>query len=96
MRRLLFITLVILASTLGGITVLGSLSSTTSAQPTSSPSVTVERTPKSSVAHGLVERVRMSWPWYLTRISGLIAAATFVLLMLSGVWVAYWSHFYLF
>ncbi len=85
MRRLFFITLVILASTLGGITVLGSLSATSSAQPTSSPSVTVERTPKSSVAHGLVERVRASWPWYLTRISGLVAAATFVLLMLSGV-----------
>jgi predicted ferric reductase len=47
--------------------------------------IKVEREAESSVAHGLMERVEISWPWYLTRASGLVAAASFVILMLSGI-----------
>lgn len=84
MRRILFIAIVSLVSILGAITVLGGFSTMSSAQ-TPTPGVTVDRTPKSSVANGLIEKAKISWPWYLTRISGLVAAASFVILMLSGI-----------
>lgn len=46
---------------------------------------TVQVQSNSSVADGLQERAKDSWPWYVTRASGLVAAGTLVILMLSGV-----------
>lgn len=46
--------------------------------------VVVENLPQSSLAHALVERITTSWPWYVTRASGLVAGFILVLLMLSG------------
>jgi predicted ferric reductase len=86
MRKVL---LLIIVTLLGVITVGGSLSTNrTNAEEQSSSgqsNIVVEKTPKSSVATGLVERVKVSWPWYLTRVSGLVAAVSLILLMLSGV-----------
>lgn len=86
MRRLL---LLIIITLLGVISVGGALTNnaTRAAEDSSAQNsnIVVETTPKSSVSHGLVERVKVSWPWYLTRISGMVAAVSMVMLMLSGV-----------
>ena len=50
-----------------------------------SANVSVERPSNSSVAHGLKERVETSWPWYVSRATGVVAAASLVVLMLSGI-----------
>lgn len=72
--------------TLSVVTLFGSSIATKNAYTESTKSdVVVERLPDSSVSQGVVERVKLSWPWYLTRISGLVAAVTFVILMLSGI-----------
>lgn len=51
----------------------------------SSDSVTVQKQPESSVATQLEKRAKASWPWYVTRISGIVAAVSLILLMLSGI-----------
>lgn len=38
-----------------------------------------------SVADKFSERAKASWPWYVTRASGLVAAVSLVILMLSGI-----------
>ena len=45
----------------------------------------VESVPNSSLADSLLERVQTSWPWYVTRASGLVAALLMFMLMLSGI-----------
>jgi methionine sulfoxide reductase heme-binding subunit len=85
MRKIL---LLIIVTLLGVITVSGSLNvrKVTAENGSNGEShIVVEKTPKSSVANGLVERVKVSWPWYLTRVSGLVAAVTLIILMLSGI-----------
>lgn len=52
--------------------------------PDQNANIIVEAVPDSSIASALEDRVRSSWPWYLTRASGLIAGLLLVLLMLSG------------
>jgi len=47
--------------------------------------VSVQQSSNSSIAHGLKERVEASWPWYVSRASGIVAAVTLVVLMLSGI-----------
>ena len=49
---------------------------------TNNTTIQVEKDP--SVAEGLVERAKASWPWYVTRISGIVASITLIILMLSG------------
>ncbi|MBP6880617.1 ferric reductase-like transmembrane domain-containing protein [Candidatus Saccharibacteria bacterium] len=80
MRNILIFTLLIL----GLASVLPSLATDKTAA-ADDPIVKVEQLPESSVARGLSERATSSWPWYLTRASGLVAALAFVILMLSGV-----------
>lgn len=84
MRRvaLLFVVvfLIGLSAVLGGVTHVSAEDSDSE-----DSQVVVERIPQSSVANGLVERVQASWPWYLTRASGIVAAITCVILMLSGI-----------
>ena len=86
MRKLL---LLIIITLLGVISVSGAISNNATKavedSSTQKSNIVVEKTPESSVSHGLVERAKVSWPWYLTRISGMVAAVSLVLLMLSGV-----------
>lgn len=51
----------------------------------SQANIVVETIPQSSLADTIVEKIQTSWPWYLTRASGLIAGLVFFILMLSGV-----------
>jgi predicted ferric reductase len=48
-------------------------------------SIVVQTIPGPTVAEKLASRAEASWPWYLTRASGIIAALTLVILMLSGI-----------
>ncbi|MBP6045124.1 ferric reductase-like transmembrane domain-containing protein [Candidatus Woesebacteria bacterium] len=66
---------------LSALTVFGTISHAQS----ESANVKVEKVSNSSVAHGLKERVEVSWPWYVSRASGIVAAVTLVILMLSGI-----------
>lgn len=71
---------------LGFITVFGGLRSAAAQTTAGSEShVVVEAEEDTSIAHGLADRVQTSWPWYLTRASGVVAAVTMVILMLSGI-----------
>lgn len=45
----------------------------------------VQTIPGPTVAERVVDRTQTSWPWYLSRASGLIAAITLIILMLSGI-----------
>ncbi len=53
--------------------------------PTPGASIVVDATAQTSMAEELLSRVQNSWPWYLTRASGLVAAVAMTLLMLSGI-----------
>lgn len=52
---------------------------------TSGADIVVSTVPDSSISQAIVDRVATSWPWYVTRASGLIAALLLFILMLSGV-----------
>ncbi len=52
---------------------------------TENANVIVETVPDSSIAYALLDRVKQSWPWYVTRASGLIAGVLLIILILSGV-----------
>lgn len=45
----------------------------------------VQTIPGPTVAQKLKARTETSWPWYLTRASGLVAAAALIVLILSGI-----------
>lgn len=47
--------------------------------------VTVETVQGASVSDKVAQKARTSWPWYLVRGSGIVAAVSLVLLMLSGI-----------
>jgi sulfoxide reductase heme-binding subunit YedZ len=51
----------------------------------SSGEVTVQTAPNGTVGSRVEERFESSWPWYLSRASGLIAALALIILMLSGI-----------
>ncbi len=55
------------------------------AQEPQSPIIIVDAKANASIAEQLVQKVVDSWPWYLTRTSGLVAGFVLVLLMLSGI-----------
>jgi len=50
----------------------------------SASNIIVETVPDSSISFALLDRVKHSWPWYVTRASGLLAGVLLVILMLSG------------
>lgn len=53
---------------------------------TTKPSnISVQTTQGPSVADKFTSRAKSSWPWYVARGSGLVAAAALVLLLLSGI-----------
>ena len=52
---------------------------------TDTPDILIPSVQGQSVTQRLANRARSSWPWYITRAAGLLAAFTLVLLILSGV-----------
>ncbi len=52
---------------------------------TDSGNIVVQTIPGPSVSDRYVTRAKASWPWYLARGSGIIAAISLVILMLSGI-----------
>lgn len=47
--------------------------------------IVVEAVPQSSISRTLLDKVESSWPWYVTRASGLVAGILLLILILSGV-----------
>ncbi len=71
---------------MGFITVFSGLSSQKSiAQENSNASIVVQNQNDNSVNDGLIKKVKSTWPWYVARASGLVAAGTLIVLMLSGI-----------
>lgn len=54
-------------------------------QNSQSSGITVHELQGPSVTHELTKHARASWPWYLSRASGIVAAGSLLLLMLSGI-----------
>jgi len=52
---------------------------------TDAPTVLVDPVQGPSVSRQLTTRAQASWPWYITRAAGFVAAISLTLLMLSGV-----------
>ncbi len=50
-----------------------------------SSDISVQTTPGNSVTQTVVQRAKTSWPWYITRASGLLASGLLVVLILSGI-----------
>lgn len=57
----------------------------TTAGTNDSPDILVSPVQGPTVTQRLTTRTKSSWPWYITRAAGLVAAITLVALMLSGV-----------
>lgn len=53
--------------------------------PVEQANIVVDEAAGPSLTEELVSRVQNSWPWYVTRASGLVAAIAIVLLMLTGI-----------
>ncbi len=47
--------------------------------------IVVQTIPGPTVAQKLTDRTKASWPWYVTRGSGMIAAFSLIILMISGI-----------
>lgn len=72
------------------LSLLGTLGSTFAFKPVMAESsgtsnIIVQPIPGPTVGEKLAQRTKASWPWYVTRASGLVAAATLVILLLSGI-----------
>ncbi len=50
-----------------------------------SGNVTVQVVPGEKLSSRLQGQLKVSWPWYVTRASGIVAAATLMILLLSGI-----------
>ncbi|MDO8265965.1 MAG: ferric reductase-like transmembrane domain-containing protein [Candidatus Saccharibacteria bacterium] len=55
------------------------------AQTASNDSISVQTIEGPTVSSKVIEQAKHSWPWYVARGSGFVAAITLVLLMLSGI-----------
>lgn len=77
--------LILLVSGIGvfGLTIFNP--ATVAAQANGSGDVVTQTVPDETVADKLVNRAKASWPWYVTRASGMVAAVTLVILLLSGI-----------
>ena len=49
------------------------------------PDILVPAVQGPTASQRLITRARASWPWYITRAAGLVAATSMILLMLSGI-----------
>jgi len=79
MRKWLIITSVLIL----GLSLVVVMGQPTVAQ--SAGNIVVQNIPGPSVVEQLTNRVLGSWPWYLVRASGIVAAIVLVILMLSGI-----------
>lgn len=55
------------------------------AQSSDSSNIVVDPIPGPTAAEKLTDKAKSSWPWYVTRASGLVAAILLLVLMLSGI-----------
>lgn len=78
-----FMAMLILGLTLFSVVALTTPQPASAAQ--SSGDIVVQTVPEQTVAQRLTNRAKASWPWYVTRASGLIAAAALVILIISGI-----------
>lgn len=91
MRKLLyslsFAVLLSLAFSSGFMTNASALSTITTGNQTTAelPSVLVKPVQGPSVTSQLKDRAKISWPWYITRAAGFVAAFSLVLLIFSGI-----------
>lgn len=81
MRRLLLIVSFVAALLFGTFATLAPQSMAAS----NDGSIKVQVIPGPSLGDRMLSRAKSSWPWYLIRASGIIAAITLVVLMLSGI-----------
>lgn len=81
MRKKFHITSLILVGTF----IMGGLISTPALAVSGTPDIIVPAAQGPSVSQQLTTRAKSSWPWYVTRASGIVAAAALVILILSGV-----------
>jgi hypothetical protein len=51
----------------------------------SSGNIVVQTVPSDKLSNRFVARAKSSWPWYIARASGLVAGASLILLLLSGI-----------
>jgi sulfoxide reductase heme-binding subunit YedZ len=58
---------------------------TAAAQATNSGNVVVETVPGQTVTQKVIDHTKLSWPWYLIRGSGIVAAVSLVILIVSGI-----------
>lgn len=58
---------------------------TVSAAESNGTAATIDAVKQDSLQDRLVQRVQTSWPWYLTRAAGIVAAVSLIILMLSGI-----------
>lgn len=47
--------------------------------------VVTQTVPGQTVAEKYTQRAKLSWPWYISRASGIVAAVTLIILILSGI-----------
>lgn len=72
------------SSLLSGLLLVSPKQRLVNAEPASSD-IVVEAIPGESLSTKLRNRAQSSWPWYVTRASGLVAGISLILLMLSGI-----------
>jgi predicted ferric reductase len=80
MRKLLIIIIIAIASLS-----LVSLDPTATHATTNFGAVVVQTIPGQTLAQQVADRAQSSWPWYLVRGAGIVAAISLTLLMLSGI-----------
>lgn len=93
MRKVLILSLILVATLcLGGMQTasVSAAAATTTPVPTTqttadTPDVLVPATQGPTVPDMLSSRAKASWPWYITRAAGIVAAVSLVILLLSGV-----------
>lgn len=77
--------LVLIAVSLSLSTVIGFTQPLRAIAASSGGNIIVQTIPGPTVAQKLADRAKTSWPWYVARGSGLIAAAALIILLLSGI-----------
>ena len=82
MRKIIFLCAVIsLFGTLGSALAVRPIL----AESSNTSNIIVQPIPGPTIGEKLAQRTKASWPWYVTRASGLVAAVSLVLLMVSGI-----------
>ncbi len=83
MRKFIIIAMIISAA-YTSLAVFGS-SAAYAQTPSSSGTIVVQTIPGPTVIQKISARAESSWPWYVTRASGIVAAVALFILMLSGI-----------